>query len=365
MKIALLAPASAFHTQKWANGLAAEGHNVSVLSLHKNSLLYDKRVKVLTVCPVCIINYIHANLLVLYLRFFFKVDIIHAHYASSYGLLAATSPFINRYLLSIWGSDVYEFPFRSRLHRFFLSFALNSPTKIFSTSKAMKKHVIATFGTQVPIEIIPFGVCLPDLLLKRKLNAAKGNSFVVGTIKTMSHVYGIDTLVHSFHLLSKDTTITSYLGDRKLRLVIIGGGSDYDKLQALVTCLGLEEMVTLHGRIDNKRVYEYMAGFDIFAALSRRESFGVAMLEASACSLPVVSTTVGGIPEVVVQNKTGILVSPDSPVEAYEALRQIILNPGFGKQLGSNGRLFVERNYLWDSCLKTLLSEYETFISYR
>ena len=92
---------------------------------------------------------------------------------------------------------------------------------------------------------------------------------------------------------------------------------------------------------------------DIYAAPSRldSESFGVAVIEASACALPVVVSDVGGLPEVVRDGETGLIVPRDDVPALQAALKRLVLDAALRERLGQGGRAHVEREYEWGHCV--------------
>lgn len=92
------------------------------------------------------------------------------------------------------------------------------------------------------------------------------------------------------------------------------------------------------------------------------ESFGVAIVEASASARPVIVSDAGGLPEVTVNGETGIIVPRDDPEAAADALEKLILNPELRHSMGINGRLHVSKYYSWDQCISTMLNTYKKTI---
>jgi glycosyltransferase involved in cell wall biosynthesis len=110
--------------------------------------------------------------------------------------------------------------------------------------------------------------------------------------------------------------------------------------------------------MDNDTIPEFLNKLNIFVMPSRVESFGVAALEASACNLPIVATTVGGIPEVVVDGVTGILFGDNDLDALTDALNRLINNRDLRVKMGAAGRSFVMDNYVWHNNVEELLAHY-------
>jgi glycosyltransferase involved in cell wall biosynthesis len=114
------------------------------------------------------------------------------------------------------------------------------------------------------------------------------------------------------------------------------------------------------GAVAHAQVPEQLHSFDIFAAASRldSESFGVAVIEASACGLPVVVTRAGGLPEVVRRGETGLVVERENPAALAEALQRLIDDPTLRARLGAAGRAHVQACYEWDTSVQTMIDVY-------
>lgn len=289
----------------------------------------------------------------LFLKFFlqlirikksFKPDIIHSHYATSYGLLGRLL-FFKRFYISVWGSDIFEFPLKSTLHRVIIRFILQGAATLFSTSKTMAAE-ISKYSNQ-KVEVIPFGIDTskfkPSLVEKQK------NGFVIGTIKSLEKLYGIDRLIEVFELVTKKIPDAN--------CVIFGSGSEEQNLKHLIKRKGLENHVFLKGKIANENVPEILSSFDLFCAFSRSESFGVAVIEASSCSVPVLTSNVGGLPEVVKEGETGFLFDYD-PIEISEKIVSLYNDPSLRKELGEKGRKFVLQNYDWQKSVDKMKQYY-------
>lgn len=357
IKIVLLAPANSIHTVRWANGLAARKHEVYVISQHlpiENA--FHPAVKTHIVPNRGILGYF---LMVPRVRKWLREiqpDVVNAHYASGYGSTAMLSGF--PYLLSVWGSDVYDFPYKSKLHLWLIRRNLMKAKAIASTSVCMAKQTQSLLREPKKIFIIPFGVDikkftpLPTVIEK--------NEIIIGTVKTMSHKYGIDILIRAFSLLVEGVEKKDVAIANRLRLRLVGGGEQIAELKELAVQEGIGDKVDFVGGVSHDQVPSELAKLDIYVALSRLESFGVAILEASSMEKPVVVSDVGGLPEVVVKEETGFIVERENPKQAAVILEKLVYSDELRIKLGKSGRKYVCEQYSWEHCLDLMIKAYET-----
>jgi glycosyltransferase involved in cell wall biosynthesis len=127
------------------------------------------------------------------------------------------------------------------------------------------------------------------------------------------------------------------------RFVVIGDGERRAELEEMVRRLGVAASVTFLGwRRDMVSVY---ADLDVVALTSRNEGSPVALIEALASARPVVSTAVGGVPEVVVDGITGLTVPPSDPQAFGDAIIKLLQDADLGARLGAAGRRYVYPRY--------------------
>ena len=149
---------------------------------------------------------------------------------------------------------------------------------------------------------------------------------------------------------------------------IIGDVELRSFLENLTVELGVENKVVFHGYINQNSSFEQyitiLQNFDVFAILSilDSETFGVAAVEASACGIPIVATSVGGLPEVIDSEKTGIIVPPKNVQATAIALDRLISDKNLRIEMGKNGRRKVEKNYNWSVNIEQMINLYSQTI---
>ena len=290
-----------------------------------------------------------------------RPDILNAHFASGYG---TTGRLINYhpYLLSVWGSDVYSVPTRSALHRRIVQKNLLAADVVASTSHCMAQQVRSLAPQLVEIPVTPFGVDLGAFSGVPALSGEAEDRMVIGTVKAMDTIYGIDTLIEAFAALRDKLVVAAHpLADR-ITLRLVGGGAQTRALQSLAERLGIAARVTFVGRVPHSEVPGELAKLDIYVALSRQESFGVAVLEAGAAGRPIVVSDASGLAEVVQHGTTGLVVPRENPAAAAAALFDLVSDPPKRLALGEAGRKHVRDNYAWEPCVQAMLQAYEQTI---
>ncbi|SFT76727.1 Glycosyltransferase involved in cell wall bisynthesis [Lishizhenia tianjinensis] len=361
MKVLFLADINSSHTRKWVRGLISKGVEVEVFSMSFPRVDWyselDCKCTFFGVNPevqsksglLDKLSYLKAVNVVRKVIKASKADVIHAHYATSYGMLAALFRPTNL-VVSVWGSDVQEFPYTSKLHKRILAYVFKRSKIICSTSEAMVndvKYVVPGIKTKV----IPFGIELDEFFVKQHIDKDK---ITFGTIKTLEKIYGVDVLIDSFNSFIKKTS-------RDDTLLIIGDGSERKNLEEKVSHLGLNDRVTFLGRINQTDVPKKVHNLDVYVSLSRRESFGVAVLEASASGIPVISSEASGFKEVVEQDVTGFRVALENVDQIVD--RMVLLTDyRLRTSMGLAGRNLVEERYDFERNLEDQILIYKNLI---
>ena len=260
----------------------------------------------------------------------YRPDVVHAHYATSYGLLGALCGH-RPLVISAWGSDVLLFPWKSPLHRRMLSWVLDRGQRVLVISEVLERAVARLSHT--PVTRAPFGV---DTVQFHPSRAAcpyfAGGTLVIGTIKSLEPVYRIAVLLDAFREVVRSHPA------KPLGLLICGDGSLRQELEGRCSDLGIADRVRFTGRLSPGRVPEHHAMIDVFANLSASESYGVSVLEAMSSAKPVVATNVGGLPELVIQDVTGLLVAPDDVQASAVAIGRLVEDVSLRDRMGAAGR---------------------------
>lgn len=362
MKVLFLAAASSIHTVRWVNGLADAGVEIVLVTQHPSDGLDAANVRVLNLPFRGSAGYFLNFLALRKIIADEKPDLINAHYASGYGTTARLAGF-RPILLSVWGSDVYDFPKTSPIHKWWVAQNLKAASAVASTSHTMAaqtRTLMPDLGQKIPIT--PFGVDTSRFF--PSMRDDQDRPLVIGTVKTLDSKYGIDTLLDAVALLIQKLTPATPAIAKSIRLRIVGTGPQEAELKQRAADLGIGSIVDFVGRVPHDQVPNELHKMDIYAALSRldSESFGVAIVEAGACGLPVVVSDVDGFSEVVQDQTTGLIVRRDDPEAAAQALWALVLDADLRQRLGDNARFHVGSKYGWQHCIDRMIDVYSAVL---
>jgi len=160
---------------------------------------------------------------------------------------------------------------------------------------------------------------------------------VLVTASRLALKNGVDDLIRALLFLP-----TSY------SVVIAGEGEDHDKLLSLVEQKQLQTRVMFLGSRPHAELPAILQSADVFVRASLSEGLGNAFLEAMACGLPVIGTPVGGIPDFLVDGKTGVFCQPRDPESIARAVRRIQSESGLRERLIQHGERLVREGYAWE-----------------
>ncbi len=176
------------------------------------------------------------------------------------------------------------------------------------------------------------------------------DALVLGTVANLFHRKGYEVMLEALPAIRSSCPQSEYL------IVGIGDSKFEQRLRTAIFERGLEHAVHFLGF--QEVVYPCIAAMDLYVHPALMEGFGIAVLEAMALRRPVVATRTGGIPEVVLAEKTGLLVPPGDAKALAQAVSLLLANPARRLEMGQAGRARVETAFTVDSMMHGLLSAY-------
>jgi D-inositol-3-phosphate glycosyltransferase len=211
------------------------------------------------------------------------------------------------------------------------------------------------------ITVIPCGVNTKEVYpvdkqLARALLKLPANEKILLQLGRMVPRKGVDNVIKALSMLK----------NRKVQLVIVGGGEDttveMNRLMRLAKKAGVESRVIFTGQRDRRELKYYYAAADIFITTPWYEPFGITPLEAMACGTPVIGSNVGGIKYSVADGKTGVLVPPQDPDKLCRAVNSLLRAPVLMKQMSENAVKRVNTLFTWKLVAQKMQIVYQDII---
>jgi len=269
-----------------------------------------------------------------------RPDIIHLHSPKAAGLgsLAGRLLGIKSIITTVHGWTFNENrPMREKLPIMLLSWVtmiLSHKTILLSLREY--KQALYFPWVKNKLKLIPLGIKPPTFVsvdgAKQIIAKMIGVNFadfdkktVIGTVAELHPNKGLNYLIEAMSLVCEQQSNTI--------CIVIGDGQERESLVAMIAERKLEQKVFLTGYLDNAS--EYIKAFSIFVLPSIKEGLPYAILEAGSAGLPVVATTVGGIPEIIDDMKSGILIQPKNSRELSHALSFMVEHPDERKKYGN------------------------------
>ena len=235
-----------------------------------------------------------------------QLDLLHVHYAIPHASAAYSAKQILKsrdidlpFITTLHGTDITLLG-KDKSYQPVIEFAINQSDAVTAVSESLKEDTYRFFKVDKNIKVIPNFVDF--LLYKNGVDANLRSSFASEDERIITHISNfrklkrVDDVIHIFEGIQQHVPA---------KLLMVGEGPELEGVKALAKSKGLEDKIFFLGK--SKRIEQITQISDLFLLPSETESFGLVALEAMASSVPVVSSNVGGLPEVNIEGKTGFL----------------------------------------------------------
>ena len=297
-------------------------------------------------------------------------DVIHANCARSFQLdLASLVSRIKRVPLIVQSrgaigsyriENVVSFGLRFLylLHNSILRISLKQADKVIALTQAEAAQYEIMGVAREKIEVIPNGIDLsefynlPKSMEFKKKFGINDEQKVILYLGRMDKIKGVDILIEAFARIRKEVG--------NVKLVIVGPDSEYSLFcRKLVRKFAIDENVLFTGPLYNNDKLEAYVDADVCVLPSRYETFSNVLLEAYACSKPVIASKVEAMQDLVVDGKTGILFPPEDVNALARALNTILGDSYRARQVGKEGFSFVSENFTIEKVVNKLEAVYQ------
>ncbi|SYZ74197.1 putative Glycosyl transferase family 1 [Candidatus Zixiibacteriota bacterium] len=348
-KLVILGYSASVHVTKWAEGLSRSGYDVTVLSCGGKEI--DGIRTIIFGEKSGPFNYFRYLTQVRHEIRKINPAILHAFQVTGYGHWGAFSSAFPK-VLTAMGSDIIITARKSLLHKSYVQSIIRRYDRLTASSRYLKEQVESASAKAIErVSVVPFGVEIPEEF-KSYSNGTDAIRLVY--MKYLLPVYGPDILLKALAIVKKSGL--------SVQLDMYGTGREEAKLKTMAADLNIAESVMFRGWLEPKMVAGAYRDYDIMVMPSRSESFGVAAVEALASGLPVIGSRIGGIPEIIIDGQTGILVEPENSEALAEAIMTLARDSKLRYRMGQAGRKFVTEKFHWDESLRLMLHIYDRLL---
>ena len=290
-----------------------------------------------------------------------KPDLLHAHfsYPDGFGMIGLAKkwkvPFVISALGTLERKVAYEGSYTSRQ----IFEAMDCADKVLSVSEDLKLHIVNLGISKDKVSVVPNGVDIEKFkpagkeYARNMLNLPQDKKIVlfVGALKKIK---GVDYLIEA---------AKNFL-DTNIRLYMVGRDDGMKKsLEKRAHELEIGNYIKFTGPLNHEDIPLWFSASDILVLPSLSEGRPNVVLEAFACEVPVVATNVGGIPELIINGKTGYLVPAKNPKELSEKVNNLLGNRDLRIKMGKLGRrTIIQRGLTWETHAKKTIKIYSKLL---
>ncbi|HHY00475.1 MAG TPA: glycosyltransferase family 4 protein, partial [Methanothermobacter sp.] len=306
----------------------------------------------------------------------YDVDIIHAHHAIPTGTFSVIvskilgkPSFITTHGMDITTHGIAEGPLKNVsnfedhfIFKHLLSYSLRNCDRVLPVSNDLKKRIMALGVKEDKITILRNAVDINRFTPERK-NEIRQNynideeDIVILFVGHLEVFKGLFELIYAFNNVKKE--------NKKVKLILIGDGSQKIRSKQEIEKLGLEESVFYAGKIPPSDIHEYYQNSDIFVLPSQTDAGGppVVFIEAMACGLPIIGTNVGGIPEGIENGVNGFIVPTKNENELTKKLKLLVNDKDCRVNFGRKSIEKIQNEFNIDKKINRLLEIYKQYLS--
>ena len=288
-----------------------------------------------------------------------RCNIIHGQWLP--GGLAAT--IIKKYrekpvLVTIRGSDLNMIPKKGIVRKIARKIFLDAD-RIITVGDLLRNKIVDMRINPNKVFVIPNGVDMNMFRYRNKAEMRKQLDLppkqkIILYIGYLLKAKGIEFLLNAMPDIIKENNAL---------LVLIGYGPYEQELRKQVKRLGIEKNILFKGKVSHKEINHYLNASDLFILPSLTEGRPNVILEAMASEIPVIATTVGGIPELIDDGETGFLIPPRNTDAIVERVNMLLRKKGLAQTIGKNaGQALIQKGLTWDACAEKHMKLYEELV---
>ncbi|MGQ9679865.1 MAG: N-acetyl-alpha-D-glucosaminyl L-malate synthase BshA [Candidatus Bathyarchaeia archaeon] len=270
-----------------------------------------------------------------------NLDLIHVHYAMPHAISALLSKIVTGtpYIVTLHGSDV-NIVGNNPAYRLINAYSIENADSVTSVSKYLVQDAREKLCIKNEITVIPNFVDARTYSPPKE--AERSDRFSIIHISNFRPVKRAQDIIEAISLVVKV--------DDDVRLILVGDGPERGRAEEMVREKDLNKHIHFTGFRND--IPLLLKQSDAFVLISDSESVPLTLLEAMSTGLPVISTRIGGVPEIVVNNENGILVPPRNPKKIAESILRLKNDEKFRKRLGLEARKTILERYTCEKIVR-------------
>ena len=351
MKICYLADGQSIHTKRWCDHFSKLGHEVHLITFREakieNTTVHFVNPGKISVeggnwrvlLKIGAIKKILADI---------KPDLLHAHYATSYGIAGALTAF-HPYIVTALGSDVLISPQNSLLYRILIKYALRKADWVTGMAEHMKEAMVKLGINDDKINVVLFGI--DPQVFNHNNRKVSETDFVITSTRNFEPVYNIELLLNALNLVKEKIP--------NLVVNLIGQGTLRIKLEKMAADLGLNEKIRFHGKLAQDEIAKTLNGSHLFITTSFSDGNNVSLTEAMACGCVSIATDIPANRIWIKEGVNGFLVPTDRSEILADKILYVYRNY---KQIQEKSTAFSDRiiaeKALWSANMKLVENKY-------
>jgi len=243
-------------------------------------------------------------------------------------------------LIGDWSQDIYNPKVASFVEKFLFKLPYD---KVLTVSEYAKQSLLNDFNVKAPISVVYNGVDLEEI---DSIKASKSEKKTIIFSGRMVWFKYPEDLVESIQILKQEIP--------DIVLKFVGDGQKMGMLQKKVKTLHLGKEVEFWGKLDHKYTIANIKMSDVLVLPSLKDTFGIVVVEAMACGVPVVAYDCAGPREIITED-VGLLAKPRDVEDLANKIKAILVNKKLAEIIGKNGRKKVEQKFTWDKVVENYL----------
>ncbi len=364
MRLCFISNPNSTHTRRWVGWFARHGHNVCLVADVPQQVPWSE-VPVIDLSKIISVPIIRFPIWAIWLRWFihqWRPDILHAHRVNSAGWLAAASGF-HPFVITPWGTDLYQLPQQSRLARWLAPYVLKHADLVTADANDLLQTARRYGANPDRLHLVQWGVDLAhfypgpaDISLRTELGLGGGP--IILSPRGVHPIYNLDIILQAMPMVRASVP--------RATLIIRDYNTDpvYKRqLEELITSMNLSGAVRWMGRMEPwERVADIYRLADVVVSVPTSDGTPVSILEALACAIPVITTDLPALHEWLVPGESGLMVPQRDPQALATALLQILTDEKLADRFRRIGPTIVETRANHQLEMKKVEALYQTLL---